>query len=1178
MNVVRSKFDYWCEGVIEAGWLAVLILAPMFFNVFSSRVFEPDKGSLVRSVGLVMIVAWLSKIANGGPLWLPAYTPTANNEQEESIWQQARKMPFFIPVALLIFAYLISTALSVAPFVSWFGSYQRLQGTYGFLSYVSIAGLVAAHLRRPEQLRRLQHAIILTSFPIAIYGIIQHNSIDPLPWGGDVTTRVAGNAGNAIFLGAYLIMAFFLTLERIYNSFAAIISADYEELNQSSDSANVMAGSVYLVVLVVQALAIFWTQSRGPWIGLAAGLYLFVLLLFSARRPKAYRLLTGIWAVLGISGAALLLMLNTVWATGPICAIPSVSRLCQILDTDGTGLVRILIWTGAADMMQPHPALTYPDGSKDSVNVIRQLVGYGPEAMWVAYNPFYPPALANIEARNASPDRSHNETWDSLVITGLLGFIAYMSLFISIFYWALRWLGLIVHRSDKILFFTLLGVGAATVIGLAVYLDGGQIRFFGVALPTGLLAGIVIYSTIAAFMHADYRPQRVDIPRVLLIIAIFSTIIAHFAEIHFGIAIVATRIHFWVLTATMLVVGMRWAQPETSAIALTEQEEAEEQIAQDTPPSVATVQSGKGRRERVRPAAPRPAAPRRSASSLPWLPSTIMTDILVFLTAVFIFTTNPQGKQDGASVFFDAVTKLMRNGQAISSSALLYMLLFTWFFAAILGLTAEVLRQKRAPDLGWWLRGFGIHALIVWFCWLVYGIIQGSRLTPFPPTQTVEQLNEVLNYVANHFAVFTMLVVLWMLVSGAIYSWRWLGDRRVVGSGRTAVTIIAAPLLAILAFFLISNVNVDLVRADIIYKQGQQFDNAGQWINSIELYGRALSERTTEDQYMLFLGRSLLEQAKTVQVPEGASRFPEGGTLAQVLALRPNDVAQMGRIDLLRAAEAVLLQAQRVNPLNTDHTANLARLYRTWADLSVDNPQMRQEMLDKSLAMYDVATTLSPNAAYLWNEKGNAYQARAENDKAETTYLHSLEIDPIFEQTYLVLADYYERNQLYDKLIDTMKKGIDALEKANRVPSTAQLWSYMGVAYARKNEIDPAIAANLKVTELQPGNAAALRNLVLLYQQKGDMVNAATYVDQAINSVSPAAGQVYTDMVGLGVQIYQQVATAEPTNYLPVLNMARLLQQLGQTEQARALAQQALQLAGDADKPTVQQLLQTLGG
>jgi O-antigen ligase len=58
--------------------------------------------------------------------------------------------------------------------------------------------------------------------------------------------------------------------------------------------------------------------------------------------------------------------------------------------------------------------------------VIRPLVGYGPEAMWVAFNRFYPPDLAQVEARNASPDRSHNETWDSLVVTGLLGFVTYL--------------------------------------------------------------------------------------------------------------------------------------------------------------------------------------------------------------------------------------------------------------------------------------------------------------------------------------------------------------------------------------------------------------------------------------------------------------------------------------------------------------------------------------------------------------------------------------------------------------------------------------------------------------------------------------------------------------------------------------------------------------------------------
>jgi hypothetical protein len=45
----RTKLDQWCNAALEAGWLAALVVAPLFFNVFSSRVFEPDKISLVRT-------------------------------------------------------------------------------------------------------------------------------------------------------------------------------------------------------------------------------------------------------------------------------------------------------------------------------------------------------------------------------------------------------------------------------------------------------------------------------------------------------------------------------------------------------------------------------------------------------------------------------------------------------------------------------------------------------------------------------------------------------------------------------------------------------------------------------------------------------------------------------------------------------------------------------------------------------------------------------------------------------------------------------------------------------------------------------------------------------------------------------------------------------------------------
>ena len=59
---MRTRLSVFCDQVIEAGWLLALILSPLFFNVYSSRVFEPDKLSLVRSIALVMSAAWLIRM------------------------------------------------------------------------------------------------------------------------------------------------------------------------------------------------------------------------------------------------------------------------------------------------------------------------------------------------------------------------------------------------------------------------------------------------------------------------------------------------------------------------------------------------------------------------------------------------------------------------------------------------------------------------------------------------------------------------------------------------------------------------------------------------------------------------------------------------------------------------------------------------------------------------------------------------------------------------------------------------------------------------------------------------------------------------------------------------------------------------------------------------------------
>src|SRR5262249_9801269 len=136
--------------------------------------------------------------------------------------------------------------------------------------------------------------------------------------------------------------------------------------------------------------------------------------------------------------------------------------------------------------------------------------------------------------------------------------------------------------------------------------------------------------------------------------------------------------------------------------------------------------------------------------------------------------------------------------------------------------------------------------------------------------------------------------------------------------------------------------NLQNIQADIVYKTGLQFDDSGQPLAAIPLFKLALALTPGEDYYYLFLGRSYLNATG-----------------------QQTDPTQ--RDNLLTEAESQLQQARKLNPLNTDHTANLARLNRRWAELSND-PATRTKHAQASDLYYSQAVLLSPHNAGLWNE------------------------------------------------------------------------------------------------------------------------------------------------------------------------------------------------------------------
>jgi len=786
--------------------------------------------------------------------------------------------------------------------------------------------------------------------------------------------------------------------------------------------------------------------------GLAGAMALYLVPLF---RRRGWRWLWLSFITQSVIVALLVVMLNLSPNILPgFRQIPYVGRLAQLLDfEEGTGRVRVLIWQGVVDMMfRSHEPLTFPDGHTDSLNAIRPLIGYGPESMWVAYNRFYRPELGELERRNASPDRSHNETFDSLVNTGLLGFLAYFALFFSIFYFALTWLGLIGDKLSRYLFF-ILGISGAA-LGVVIPWGLGVPEFLGVGLPLGFIVGVLIYITYAAFRgSAEIATLE---RRHLLIIAIFATIVAHFVEIHFGIAIVSTRTYFFILAAALVVLGTEKLQfqPE-SAVA-------------EAPAPASRRKPGRGKGKSRRDRRSTPARPDRATTSywrilLPY--AMIMAIILLVLD--WDYVSGQVNSASAMTVFIKSWLVHLSQGRLVSGPGAATLVLFSIVVGVVLAVGETWRPQQARTSL---LRGVGVFLALALGVWIVAGLIFAAQVTKLPDTTPVMQQAA---RIANTILWFYVLILAAGAGLAAILAWN---DARPAAkwARRPLLSGVSAGAILLLALLIMVRVNINLVRADIYFKIGQGADARGDWRTAQTFYEQALKLTPHEDYYMLFLGRALLERARQAQ-----------------------DATQ--RETFFRRAEEVLEKARATNPLNTDHTANLARFYGTMAGYRSD-PAERRMALNKAVENYLIATRLSPNAAHLHNELGSVYAQLGEYDKARAQFQRSLELDPGYVDTYLRLGQLELDTEHWDAAYEAYRKA------ASLKPKDPRAYSGMAFALAKMKRLDEAIAMNKKVLDLRPNDLSALQNLALLYNELGDYEQALRYAQMALK-VAPESKQ-----------------------------------------------------------------------
>ncbi len=1075
-----SRLSAFCDRALEAGWLLAVTITPVFFNVYSSRVFEPDKLTTLRSLAIVMAILWLTRFVDE-----KLHSGSPGRSQGEAL-RFSLQTPMVLPAVLTMVVYLVSSAFSLVPYTSLIGSYQRLQGTHTLFAYLVVFFAMLTGLRTRRQLSRLMTMLILSSLPVALYGIIQHNGLDPLPWAGDVTRRVAANMGNAIFVAAYLVMIIPLTASRIIQGFGDILRSDEPfiitrplDLLRNFLRPEVLRSSGYIFILAVQLLTVYYSRSRGPWLGIVAAgfLFPFIALILLQRQARtedpAYAgsvvdVLRGVgfgigslaltaaivalslWALKGqvaiyVSIGLAVLTFGGLWLTfiveqrgwewlwigwgsvglmvalglivinvpGPlqdrVRAVEALRRFTTITELQsGTGKVRGLIWQGTVDLIKPHEPIEYPDGSVDRFNAIRPLIGYGPESMYVAYNSFYPPELGHYESRTASPDRSHNETLDSLVITGVLGLGVYLLTFGSFFIWGFRWLGLLESRRQLALYIGLAVLFAVLFFVIAWQLEGAYL--FAVAIPLGILVGTMVYLTLQAFRslygpmpeEAEAESLREHHPHAILLIGLLAGTMAHFIEINFGIAIASTRTIFWVYAALLVVLGSKWVAPPPLGEADSEAGESSRRL----------------RRRRYR----------SSTAMKPWLAGVLALSLAsTFLlgSLVFDFVNNPERLSSAGKIFVRSLT-MKYHPEPTRAYGALMIFLFTWALYGVVGLSEfdrEGLFDIRRRDR--LLTAIGVYAGVTLVGLTIFGLLIAGHQASLT-TQQVSTIDDVVNVadrLANMLGYYYGLIFV-IVTAMAMVLVRESSEAQDSGHLFSYAGLV---VLILLSIGIIRSGSYDLIRADIVFKQGGVFANSRQAQEKqigIQHFERSIEYAPREDYYYLFLGKAYLEFAQGLG---------EDTTFEQ-------------RQQVFLRTEEVLEQAREINPLNTDHSANLARFYKSWAarisillnDDTLSEARrselqaQRATLLDLSLENYRKALTLSPNNPILWNELAQLYAVDlGDQEQFQETIAQSLRVDDEFEQTWMLLGDLRSSQGDLEGAIEAYQRSLEIRESCD---------------------------------------------------------------------------------------------------------------------------------------------------
>jgi len=565
-----TRLALFSQKIITIGLWIVLITAPLLLNPYLTQLTITEKATTLGSIILIMAMAGLLLISE--------------QHHQQAFGQQAThfiKQPLIIPVLLFLGALLISTIFAINPWVSFWGGYHRLGGVYFWLLYSLIFFLVRLTIHTPEQRQWCIRAIVLTSIPVVIHGIVQYFDLDPLLILGidkRFGNRVLSMLGNPIFLGSYLIMVMPLT-------FAIWLKELSPLLDNPTDASTPRYGQLYLqigygLLLSLQGITLLLTQSRGPIVGLLIAIFVIGLLLLlhlPAWLGKTSRLWSkgwSLWVGGTLTSIVTIILLNLPIFqpyVAPLRDLPVIGRVTNLSLTERTVQLRTLTWDGGLALFSRDTPIGIPNDDViplDSYHTLRPMIGYGSEAVERLYPLVNTVTLDHQEylaLDETDVDKLHNHYFDLLINNGLLGVLTYHLLILAIVYYALQALGWVSNKSARYQLWGFLIGGGLGGIMLVYLLDTDAFRFTfaPLGLTLGTIIGVVTYLVWQKLIN-DGPSSQLPLSSSLLLIALLGSIIAHFVDLQLSFEHSFTYLYFWVYAGFIVTIPIPTQEQNTT--------------------------------------------------------------------------------------------------------------------------------------------------------------------------------------------------------------------------------------------------------------------------------------------------------------------------------------------------------------------------------------------------------------------------------------------------------------------------------------------------------------------------------------------------------------------------------------------------------------------------------------